>query len=40
VAASRIRPLEALCRAVNIGTYELIDLRFGGEATLVPRVRR
>jgi len=40
VAASRIRPLEALCRAVNVGSYEMIDLRFGGEATLVPRVRR
>jgi cell division protein FtsQ len=40
VAASRIRPLEALCRAVKAGNYEQIDLRFGGEATLVPRVRR
>jgi len=39
-AASRIRPLEALCRAVKVGNYEQIDLRFGGEATLVPRVRR
>ena len=39
-AASRIRPLEALCRAVKVGNYEQIDLRFGGVATLVPRVWR
>jgi len=39
-AAARIRYLEALCRTVKAEQYELIDLRFGGEATLVPRVRR
>ncbi len=39
-AAHRVRSLEAVCRAVKAEQYELIDLRFGGEATLVPRVRR
>ena len=39
-AAEKVRYLEALCRAVKAEQYELIDLRFGGEATLVPRVRR
>jgi cell division protein FtsQ len=39
-AARKIPYLEALCRAVKAEQYELIDLRFGGEATLVPRVRR
>ena len=39
-AAGKIPYLEALCRAVKAEQYELIDLRFGGEATLVPRVRR
>jgi len=39
-AADKIRYLEALCRTVKAEQYELIDLRFGGEATLVPRVRR
>ncbi len=34
--------LEALCREIQIDGYETIDVRFGGEATLVPRkaVRR
>lgn len=38
----RLAALEALCREVEIDRYELIDVRFGGEATLVPRkvVRR
>lgn len=39
-AAAKIRYLDALCRTVKADQYELIDLRFGGEATLVPRVRR
>jgi cell division protein FtsQ len=39
-AAARVRYLEALCRTVKAEQYELIDLRHGGEATLVPRVRR
>jgi cell division protein FtsQ len=39
-AAAKVRYLEALCRTVKAAQYELIDLRFGGEATLVPRVRR
>jgi len=39
-AASKIRYLEALCRTVKAEQYNLIDLRLGGEATLVPRVRR
>jgi cell division protein FtsQ len=39
-AAGKISYLEALCRAAKAEQYELIDLRFGGEATLVPRVRR
>ena len=38
----RLTELEALCREIEIEGYELIDVRFGGEATLVPRkaVRR
>jgi len=39
-AAAKVRYLEALCRTVKAEQYELIDLRVGGEATLVPRVRR
>ena len=39
-AADRIRYLEALCHTVKAEQYELIDLRIGGEATLVPRARR
>ncbi|MBU1049119.1 FtsQ-type POTRA domain-containing protein [Candidatus Bipolaricaulota bacterium] len=39
---SRLASLDALCRVIEIDGYELIDVRFGGEATLVPRkaVRR
>jgi cell division septal protein FtsQ len=39
---ARLTELEALCREIQIDGYELIDVRFGGEATLVPRkaVRR
>lgn len=38
----RLTALVALCQEVEIDSYELIDVRFGGEATLVPRkaVRR
>ena len=38
----RLAALEVLCREIEIDGYELIDVRFGGEATLVPRkaVRR
>ena len=38
----RVEALVALGRSVDFRDYELIDLRFGGEATLVPRkaVRR
>ncbi len=36
----RVNALESLCRELDPEGYELIDLRFGGEATLVPRVRR
>jgi cell division septal protein FtsQ len=38
----RLAALKALCREIEIDGYELIDVRFGGEATLVPRkaVRR
>ena len=38
----RVEALAALGRSVDFRDYELIDLRFGGEATLVPRkaVRR
>ena len=38
----RVGALAALGRSVDFRDYELIDLRFGGEATLVPRkaVRR
>jgi cell division protein FtsQ len=35
--AARVERLVALCRAVDVGDYELIDLRLEGEATLVPR---
>ena len=40
--AGRVEALAALGRRVDFRDYELIDLRFGGEATLVPRkaVRR
>ncbi len=34
---SRLDSLAALCRSLDIEDYEVIDLRFGGEATLVPR---
>ena len=39
---ARLSALEALGRAIDIDGYERIDVRFGGEATLVPRkaVRR
>ncbi|MFC2095515.1 cell division protein FtsQ/DivIB [Candidatus Bipolaricaulota bacterium] len=33
----RLAALAALCREIEIDRYELIDVRFGGEATLVPR---
>lgn len=38
----RLGELEALCQATELEGYERIDVRFGGEATLVPRkaVRR
>jgi hypothetical protein len=38
----RLAALKALCGEIGINGYELIDIRFGGEATLVPRkvVRR
>ena len=38
----RLAALSALCQGIEIDGYELIDVRFGGEATLVPRkvVRR
>lgn len=38
----RLTALKALCHEIEIDRYELIDVRFGGEATLVPRkaVRR
>lgn len=39
-AADKVRYLEAVCRAVDVDEYASIDLRIGGEATLVPRVRR
>ena len=35
--SSRLDSLAALCRSLDIEDYEVIDLRFGGEATLVPR---
>ncbi len=34
---ARLDSLAALCRSLDIEDYEVIDLRFGGEATLVPR---
>ena len=39
---NRLAALNVLCREIEINGYELIDIRFGGEATLVPRkaVRR
>ena len=39
---NRLAALSMLCREIEIDGYELIDVRFGGEATLVPRkaVRR
>jgi len=36
-ALSRLDSLTALSRSLDIADYEVIDLRFGGEATLVPR---
>jgi hypothetical protein len=42
-ACDRLKVLDALCQGIGIiDGYELIDVRFGGEATLVPRkaVRR
>jgi len=35
--SNRLAALEVLCREIEIERYELIDVRFGGEATLVPR---
>ena len=37
VALLRLKSLAALSRSLNVEDYEIIDLRFGGEATLVPR---
>ena len=34
---TRLDSLAALCHSLDIEDYEVIDLRFGGEATLVPR---
>ena len=34
---SRLDSLTALSRSLDVEDYEVIDLRFGGEATLVPR---
>jgi cell division protein FtsQ len=34
---SRVDRLAALCRVIDVGDYEVIDLRFEGEGTLVPR---
>jgi len=41
-AQDSLAEMRALCREIKIDRYELIDVRFGGEATLVPRkaVRR
>jgi len=41
-AVDRLDALGALCRTIEVDEYERIDLRLGGEATLVPRkaVRR
>jgi len=36
-AADKVRYLVALCRTVKAEQYGIIDLRLGGEATLVPR---
>ncbi len=36
-ALSRLSSLAALSRSLDVEEYEVIDLRFGGEATLVPR---
>ena len=36
-AASQLDRLAALCRRFDVGDYETIDLRFGGEAVLAPR---
>lgn len=33
----RLDSLAALSRSLDVEDYEVIDLRFGGEATLVPR---
>jgi len=37
---TRLDELAALIRTIDLGSYESIDLRFKGEATLVRRVRR
>ena len=41
-AQERLKVVRTLCQQMEIDGYELIDVRFGGEATLVPRkaVRR
>lgn len=41
-AVGRLDALALLCRTIEVDEYERIDMRFGGEATLVPRkaVRR
>jgi len=36
-AMSRLEALAALHRSLRLEDYEVVDLRFGGEATLVPR---
>jgi len=36
-ALMRLDCLAALSRSLDVEDYEVIDLRFGGEATLVPR---
>ncbi len=37
VAWLRLKSLAALSQSLDVEDYEIIDLRFGGEATLVPR---
>lgn len=41
-AVGRLEALAVLCRTIEVDEYERIDMRLGGEATLVPRkaVRR
>jgi len=36
-APSRLGALAVLYRSLHLEDYEVVDLRFGGEATLVPR---